>query len=155
MWLLSAHQGHILVCGLAQNLTTNVCQHNIQRGLSVGFQTSHRNIFYETCSSHQEVIPNNFKRTSLPIFFKTCQIHVPVLLWEEIYIYIYIFSFSDKQSSTSYSGCFFFRSLRRQAFHVPFSSLPHRPSPPLLPRFSLAFKIAPEAIRILNEGSYK
>ena len=107
MWLLSAHQGHILVCGLAQNLTTNVCQHNIQRRLSVGFQTSHRNIFYETCSSHQDVIPNNFKRTSLPIFFKTCQIHVPVLLWEEIY-FLFFFSFSDKQSSTSYSGCFFF-----------------------------------------------
>ena len=108
--MLSAHQGHILVCGLAslhlenrcmevactirvnfytsqaQNLTTNVCQHNIQRRLPV------------------QVI----------------------------------------------QGVSFFRRLRRQAFHVPFSSPPHRPSPPLLPRFSLASKIAPEAIRILN-----
>ena len=108
MWLLSAHRGHILVCGLAQNLTTNVCQHNIQRRLPLGFQMSHRNIFYECFSSHQDVIQNNFKRTSLPIFFKTrSNTRASVVVGRNIFSFFF-FHFQISNQVQVIQGVFFF-----------------------------------------------
>ena len=76
-----------------------------------------------------------------------------MLLCEEMYFRFFFFFFHFQLSNQVQviQGVFFFRRLCRQAF-FPFSSPPHRPSPPLLPRFSLASKIEPEAIRILNRA---